>query len=199
MAESFYRLALKEIKNYFLKIDSKTRFKILAALVGALVLGPFVIYPAWVTRWQNQEKIRNLHQQIGFAKLQIQSEPKLLEEERVYESFIQETRTHLFTEGEIQRLLGILTEIGQRSKVALLSSQPQVNTPKIPDPFDKEYQAHSYVLTLEGGYHALAAFVSEIENYSKIIRVDQFLITEREETPGVQVGEIHLSVFLKKE
>lgn len=199
IAKPFYKWNAKEIKESFRNLDRKTRLRILSGAAGALILIPFVLWPAWVGRWQNQLTIQQLRLKIDSARYQIQQEPKLREEEQAHESFVEEAQSHLFTESEIQRLLGLLTEMGQRSKVALLSSQPQPETAKIPESYQKKYQAQSYVIALEGGYHALATFVSEIENHSKILRVDEFSVSTREETPGTHVGEIRLSAFLKKE
>ena len=199
ITKPFYKWDAKELKEFFRNLDRKTKLRILAGAGGALILVPFVLWPAWVGRWQNQMSIQQLRLKIDSARYQIQQEPKLREEERAHESFIEEARLRLFTESEIQRLLGLLTEIGQRSKVALLSSQPQPETVKISEPYQQKYQAHSYVIALEGGYHALATFVSEVENHSKILRVDEFSVSPREETPGMHLGEIRLSAFLKRE
>ena len=121
-------------------------------------------------------------------------------EQIAYEAFIKETKDRLFTEKEIQGLLGVLADLAQKSKVVLLSSQPQSTaSEEIPSPHDKKYHSLSYVLALEGGYHALSTFVSEVENYPKLIRVDDFSVTPREETPGVHGGELRLSVFQRRE
>lgn len=200
MDKPFYKLTPREMKDYFQRFDAKQKRKILMFIGAGLVLIPFVIWPAWIVRWQNQAKIKSLDGQIKSAEIQIQLEPKLLAEETHYESFIEEAHARLFTDTELQRLLGILNELAQRSKVTILSSQPQANeTFSIPEPYQKKYGARSYMIAVEGGYHALATFVSEIENYTKPIRVDQFSITIREETPENHLGEVLLSVFIGKD
>ena len=200
MSKPFYKLSPRDIQKYFQRFDAKRKRQMLLVAGAGLILAPFVIWPAWIVRWQNQAKIKSLGEQIRSAETQIQLEPELLEREKSQESFIEETHSRLFTNVELQRLLGILNELAQRTKVVILSSQPQANeTFQVPEPYQKKYRAHSYMIVIEGGYHALATFVSEIENYTKTIRVDQFSIMIKEETPGIHLGEVLLSIFIKKD
>lgn len=196
----FYRWSRQEFLHYFKKMDRKTRLKIGLTVLGVIVLVPFFFWPAWVTRFQNDAQIDELKSRIASAKAQILLEPELLEEKKNYEAFIANTYSRLFTEGETQRLLGILTELGQKSKVALLSSQPTTdNLVPIPAPFDAKYRVLSYQISVEGDFHALATFVSEIENHPKNLRVDQFSITPQAEKPLAHNSEIRLSIFLRKD
>jgi Tfp pilus assembly protein PilO len=62
-----------------------------------------------------------------------------------------------------------------------------------------QYRKTTYWVTVEGGYYALAKFVSEIESHAKILRVDDFSISPKEETPRVHLGQIHVSAFSRIE
>ena len=199
-SKPFNRWSSEELLDRLKKMERKTQIKIGFTALGIVILIPFFVWPAWVMRFQNDAQIEDLKLRISSAKAQILLEPKLLEEKKNYEAFIANTYSRLFTEGETQRLLGILTELGRKSKVALLSSQPTTDTPvPIPAPFDVKYRVLSYQISVEGDYHALATFVSEIENYPKNLRVDQFSITPQADKPLVHNTEIRLSVFLRKD
>lgn len=189
-----------DISAYVSGLDRKTRLRFLALGVGLFVFIPFVGWPAWVLRPLKQMQMKELSEKMVSAKIQIQQEPKMRAEQIAYETLVKETGARLFTEKEAEGLLGILADKAQKSKVVLLSSQPQsASHQEIPPPFDKKYQTFSYLLVLEGGFHSLASFVSEVESFPKVIRVDDFSVSPREETPAVLSGELKISVFQRRE
>ena len=189
----------RELLNYLQGLDRKTQIRLGLALSGGVVFFLFIFGPAWVVRPQIQNQVRMLQNAVTSAQTQIRQESKLHEEKKQFEAFVQEAHSRLLTENDTQRLIGILTEMSERSKTVLLSSQPQTEAQPIPPPFNQQYAVLSYVLAVEGGYHALATFISEIENYSKMLRVDEFSVMPHEETPGVLTVEIRLSSFFKRE
>ncbi len=194
------KIAKFDFQAYWRGLGRRDRIRLSLFAVCLVVFIPFVVWPAWILRPYHQIQMKELSARVNSAKAQIQQEPKLLAEQIAYDSLIKETQARLFTEKEIQGLLGVLADLAQKSKVVLLSSQPQTTaSEEIPAPYGKKYHSLSYLLALEGGYHALSTFVSEVENHPKLIRVDDFSVTPREETPGVHVAELRLSVFQKRE
>lgn len=189
----------QELLGYFRGLDRKSRIRLGFAFLGGLFFFGFIFWPAWIVRPQIQSQTQALRNAVFSAEAQIRQEPKLLEEKKRLEAFIRETHHRLLTENDTQQLTGILTEMSERSRMVLLSSQPQTETQAIPAPFNQRYAVLSFVLAVEGGYHALASFISEVENHPKTLRVDEFSTTPREESPGILVGEIRLSAFFKKE
>lgn len=169
------------------------------SIVGVL-FAVFVLWPAWIVRPQVTNQIRSMRSQIELGKVQVRSEPALLEEKRKLEAFCDQVRLMLWPAGEIEQLLGVLSKLAEKSHVSLVSSQPeeQVREP-IPLPYGDRYASVSYVITVEGGYHAIAAFVSEMENYSKILRVDEVSILPQETTPHLHLGELRISAFSHRE
>jgi len=199
MGTPFYKWTGRDIVDYFRGLDRKKRIRLAAFGGGGAVFLVLIFWPAWVARLGVEARVRELRNGIDFAQSQIRLEPTLGEQKKQYVKFIEETRSELLTEEETQGLIGVLTELAEKSKASLLSTQPQTDTPSLPAPFAGQYMPLSYLLVVEGGYHALATFVSEIENHPKILRVDEFSVTPREESPGVHVSEIRLSAFLVKE
>lgn len=189
----------QELLSYLRGLDRKSQIRISLGLSGSVIFLIFIFWPAWVGRLQIQNQIQGLRNAVASAEGRIRQEPKLLEEKKRLEGLVQEAHSHLLTESDTQRLIGILTGMSERSKTLLLASQPQPESQPIPAPWDQKYAVLSYVLAVEGNYHALAAFVSEIENYEKTLRVDEFSAASREEKPGILVGEIRLSSFFKRE
>ena len=189
----------KEILKYFRQLDRKSQIRLGATSGLGIFFVFFIAWPAWVVRPQVESQIRGLRENLTLAESKIRLEPKILEEQRQYETFIQNAWGHLLTENEAQGLIGILNELGEKADVKLLSTQPQTDLPAVPDVFKGKYVATSYVLAVEGGFHALASFVSEIENYSKILRVDELSISPREEETGSLVGEVRVTAFLLKQ
>ena len=189
----------REIAEYFRGLDPKSKIRLAGISMGGLIFIVFIAWPAWFVRPQVQTQLQGLRGNLAMAEAKIRQEPKIAEEEKQCESFIQKSVSHFFTEADSQGLIGILTELGEKSGVTLLSTQPQSDSSVIPDPFKERYAASSYVLALEGGFHAVATFVSELENYEKILRVEDLSLTPREEEPTTLVGELRLTAFLLKE
>lgn len=189
----------QEFLGYLRSLDRRSQLRLGLAVAGGLLFFLFVFWPAWITRPQIQNRIQVLQNAVLAAQAQIRQEPKLLEEQKELEAFIQAAHRGLLTENDTQGLTGILTEMSEKSHMALLSSQPQTEIQAIPAPFDQKYAVLSFMLAVEGGYHALAGFISEVENYPKTLRVNEFSALPREEKPGVLVGEIRLSAFFKRE
>lgn len=199
MTKSFTQWTGQEVMEGFRALNKRQKIQIGVAAVGVAILIPFVVWPAWVTRFQIGAEVRGLEIGISSAQTQISLEPALIKAQQEFDAFIRQTRSRLLSEEEAQGITGILTNIAERSKASLLSSQPEKDLPKVPPPFDASYIPISYQLVVEGGYHALAAFISEVENYEKLFRVDEFFLMAREETPGVHVAEIRLSAFAFRE
>lgn len=197
--KSFREFKLQDALAYFQKLDRPTRKKFLMGGIGALAFLVFIFWPAWFERPMIQGRINVLRTQVQTAETQARLEPQLLEQRKKYEDSTRALISKLPTEGEIQRLLGILSSLGEKSQVTILSSQPEEREgAKIPKPFDQKYLSASYSLTVEGGYHALATFVSEIENYSRLLRVDELSISPQEEAPATHICELKISAFSLK-
>ena len=199
MLKQFSRQSPKEILDYFGRLDRKSRLRLLS-LIGGTVLFFFLIFcPAWFVRPHLQTQIRQFRNQIHLAQSRISQEPKLLEEKREHEAFVKDAQSRLFDEREGDRLVGILARMAEESQVALLSTEPQgreeAGNGKFPPPFDKKYRGFSYLITVEANYHQLATFVSQIENYSKILRITELSIVPKEETPKIHLGQILVSAF----
>lgn len=196
MGKPFYQWSSQEVVDYLRKLDRKTQVRILSFGGGGLLAFFFIFWPAWWLRPQVLNQGYALRSQIQLAQSQVNQEPKLLEERKSYETFVKETEARLLTQGEQERLLGILAELSKKSGVALLSTQPKDLGEKIPAPFDKKYRFVSYQLTVEGGYHSLAGFFGEIENYPKLLRVVELSIVPQEKNSRVHLGQVQIVGFM---
>lgn len=184
---------------YFKKLEAKSRVRLGVMTGGGLIFLVFFVWPAWMTRPQIRSQVQGLRGNLTLAESKIKLEPKMREEQKQCDAFIQQSLSRFLTQGESQSLMGVLTELGEKTGVKLLSTQPQTDVPSLPDPFKDKYLPASYLLAVEGGFHSLSTFISDIENYPKILRVEEFSVTPREENPTTLVGEVRLTAFLLKD
>lgn len=198
MNKPFYQWSSQELLAYLKGMDRKTQIKFLIWVGGVGLFFVFIFFPAWIIRPQIDNQVEALRSQIQIVQGQIGQEPKLVEDKQKYETSLKRIRERLFNEDEMQRLLGLLAEMGQKSKVTLLSSKPDETAAKLPVPFDQSYAVSSYFISVEGGYHDLADFVSKIENYQKLLKVEEYLISPQEKTPKTHLCELKISAFLFK-
>lgn len=198
-AKPFYKWTSKEMADYLKGLDRKTQVRILAISLGSLAFLIFIAWPAWILRPQIQSRLDTLRIQNRTAQTTIYQEPKILEERKEHEAMVAQAAGRLLKEGEGERVVGILAGLAEKSRVSLVSVEPESDDPeagaKLAPPFDAKYRRFSYWVTVEGGYHSLAQFVSEIENHPKILRVEELRIAAKEETPRAHLGQALVSAF----
>lgn len=199
MEKPFYRWTSQELIAHLRKFDRKTKIKIGAASGGVILFLVFVFWPAWAIRPQLKDRVDSLRGRLLTAETQIRQEPKMIEQRMNDEAFVKKVRGRLLKAEEKERVPGILAEIAKQSKVMVLeitpADQESQDTGNPAAPQLEGYQAMYYDMTVEGGFHELATFVSEIENYAKILRVEEFSITAREESPQSHLGGIRVTAF----
>ena len=198
MVKPFHKWTSQEVLDFLRKLKPETRLRILSFVIGGAFSLIFVFWPAWVIRPQIQAEASGLLAQFRVAEAKIAQEPTLLKKREEEEAFIRSTQSRLLGDEGGERLVGILASIAEKSQVALVSTEPgeeQNDKQKLPPPFDKKYRKVSYLVTVEGGYHQLATFVGEVENYSQILRIDEFSVAPKEETPKTHLGQVLISAF----
>lgn len=188
----------REFLQYLRSFDQRQQRRYLLYVLGGVLLALFVVFPAWCQRPQVLTQISALRSQIVQGEVQIKNHPKLIEERQLYESFIKDVRSRLFRPDEREGLLGILAGMAKKSGLSLTSTETgESQTPK--EPLAGKYPTATYTITLEGGYHALADFVSEIENYPKSLVISRLSVTSRAESPGGLLGQLTVSAILSGE
>lgn len=200
MTKPFYQWTGQEILEYYKKLPIKTRIRLVASAVGGLIFLILVAWPAWVSRLQEKSQVESLSIQIQMAQAQINQEPALLKQRKEQEDFIRQTHERILREGEGEKVVGILASIAEQSHVTLLGTEPtQEFQPGeeegLPAPFNKRYRRTSYIVSLEGGYHPLAEYVSRLEDHQKIFRIDELSIVPKEENVKIHTAQVLVSAF----
>ena len=191
------KLTPADIKNIVKKIDRKTWIKIGVGILSILLAGFFILYPAWVVRLQIRGQIREIEGQIETTQNLLKRQPVLVNEKEQFLKFNTEAKTHLYQEGETGLLLGEVSKLAQESNVAIVASTPKQFESVFPPPFDGQYGGSFYQFTAEGGYHELALFISRIESYPKLLRIQSFNLNHEEDT-AKHIAVLGLSVVSVK-
>ncbi len=199
MPKSFTQLSTKDLVAYFKKLDPKTRKKLALIFGGVCLFVAFIFWPAWIQRPLIGFRTKDLRSQIQLGKARIAQQPKLLAERKEHEAFVTDAQSRLLKSEEGEGIVGILASLADKSQATLVSTEPQSldqnASEKFPPPYDSKYRRISYLVTLEGGYHPLATFVSALENHPKIFRVSEFSITPKEESPKIHLAQVVISAF----
>lgn len=202
MSKPFYQWTGQEILECLRKQDRRTRFRIIFGSAAGLFFAVFLVWPAWISRPQQTAQARAIRTQIQLAKVQIHQEPALFRQRKEEEDFIRGIHGNLLKEGESEKIVGILASLAEKSRVSLLGTEPLIEDQQgaeqnqsLPAPFNSDYRRITYLVTLEGGYHPLAEFVSNLENHPKIFRIEELSIVGREETPKVHLAQVMVSAF----
>ena len=188
-----------DIIDFCRKVDKKTWLKTGAAAAAGLLIFVFVIWPAWFTRVSVRGQISALESQIALSQALMKKKPEWLRQKEEYAKFIQNAKQRIYQRRETSLLLGAISKLATESRVGIVASQPKDFEGKLPAPFDQQYQAELYELTLEGSYHDLGSFIDRIESNPKFLRVQSFHISTHPESSEPYTTEVALSVVSSKE
>lgn len=179
-------------------VDKKTWIRL---AIGAVVLGVlfyFLIYPAWIKRFEIRAKAQASKAQITQTNALFRKRPELIKIKEESQSFIKDSKERMYTPSEASLLLGVISKMANDSKVAIVASKPRPFEGKLPAPFDTQYEASLYDVTVEGGYHAVGDFVSRLESNPKILRIQSFNIRQKEKSDKVHLADFTLSAVSQK-
>ncbi|HTL48743.1 MAG TPA: type 4a pilus biogenesis protein PilO [Verrucomicrobiae bacterium] len=180
-------------------IDKKTWTMIGAGAAGALLLTYFLVWPAWIKRPMVKTQIAAVQGQIIQLQTLRRKKTVWTQEKEASEKFIKDVKGRLYFPGETSLLLGKIARLADESQIKIVSSSPQEVKTDFPKPFDAKYKADYFDFTVEGGYHQIADFISRVESYDKILRVEDFTITPEEDTPEKHMVHLTLSAVSLQE
>lgn len=177
------------------KVDKKTWIKIGIGAAMAGVIFIFFVWPAWFERARVLGQIRAIRDQIAALEMLTGKKDEWLRDQAEFKKLIGDTQGRLFQTTETSLLLGAISKLADESKVSIIASRPKDATDEIPPPFDQQYKANLYDFTVEGDYHAVAAFVSRIESNPKLLRILVYQMKPREKTPETHLADITMSAI----
>ena len=197
--QSFKNIKPADIVKYVKGIRKDVWIKIGIATAAVLILIVVFIWPAWITRLVIRGKMGDLQKQVKTTQGLLQKKPLLLKDKANIVKFNSEVKNRLYEEGETSLLLGSVSKLALESGVSVVSSTPKSFNGTFPPPFDSLYMAGVYDFTIEGGFHELADFVSKIENYGKVLRIQSFYLRDSDESPAdKRLADISLIAVAKK-
>ena len=184
-----------DLADFAKKVDKTTWIKAGIGVAVAGVVFIFFIWPAWFERGRVLGQIRAIQDQVATLQMLTSKREEWLRSQTDFKKFIQDTKDHLFQTSETSLLLGAISKLADESKVAIIASRPKDATEEIPKPFDQQYKANLFDFTVEGGYHAVATFVSRIESHPKLLRIQVCQLKPSEKTPEAHLADMTLSAM----
>ena len=191
------RLTLAEVIAFVKSVDKRTWVTVLSSAVGFLLVVILLVIPAWIERPLIRRDIESMDAQIRQVNALNQKRPGWEENQRIFGLLIDETQKRVFTEDSMGILLGQVSKMASESRVDVLASKPLNEKTFFASPYNLKYQPSGYEFTVQGGYHDLGVFVSHIENYKKLLRVQSLEIVSDGKTPGRQIAELKLWAIMK--
>lgn len=180
-------------------IDKATWIKIGVGLLVALVLGYLFVIPAWIKRPALKTQIAAVQGQIVQLQTLRRNKTAWTQDKEASLKYMKEVKDRLYFPGESALLLGKISKLADESQIKIVASTPHDAKTEFPKPFDTKYKADYFDFTVEGGYHQIAEFVSRIESYEKILRVESFTVTPQDKITDRHVVNLTLSAVSYKE
>lgn len=193
------QMTTADLVNLAKNIDRKTWIKIGAGAAAALLFLIFIAWPAWFEKNKVKGEIASIESQIIKLQTLKRNEKMWLQNKADYTKYIQDVKSRLFAPGETSLLLGRVAKIADENKVSIISSSPRDSVAAFPKPFDGAFKADLYDFVVEGGYHELAQFISKVESYPQILRVELFDLRPNESSSEKHIADITLSAVSRKE
>jgi Tfp pilus assembly protein PilO len=182
----------------FLKnVDKKVWVVGSLCAIGFLLVVVFLVIPAWIERPMLRRDIQSMETQIRQVNDLNKKRPEWEENQKVFGSLIESTRSRVFTVEEMDMLLGSASKMASESRVEVLASKPLIEKIAFAAPYHLIYQPRGYEFTVQGGYHDLGNFVSRIESHTKLLRIQSLEIVPDKKTPERQIAVLKLWAILK--
>lgn len=175
-------------------VDKQTWIRVGIATLILSVFGYFIAHPAWFKRAALKQQIAATEGQIIRLQTLKRNERGWREDKENYLKYIKSVEARLYLPGETALLLGKISKLAEQSGVSIVSSNPQESAAvSFPEPFKQKFKPGLYDFVVEGGYHQLGDFVSRIEAYPKILRIETFQINPIEDSPDRHIAKMTLS------
>lgn len=185
-------LTMADIMAFVKSVDKKTWMRAAAITAGVLVLWFFVIWPAWFERPALRREIQTMTNQIRQVTALNQKRPTLEKNLKDYNDVITSAKGRLFTTEEIGLLLGQISKMADESKVEVISSKPQNEKITYAPPYNAKYSARACDFSLLGGYHELGKFISRLESYGKLLRIQSLYIRPSDKNPEQHAADLRV-------
>ncbi|MBI3306216.1 MAG: type 4a pilus biogenesis protein PilO [Candidatus Omnitrophica bacterium] len=187
-----------DIIDFFRKADKKVWIKFAAIGAAVFLVLILIIWPAWFKRLGIRDEIKNTKAKIQTLETLRIKKSEWIHNKTDYAHYVAGIKQRLYTSSESSLLLGEISKLAKESNVVIIASRPQDVSAKFPAPYDQNYESRYYNFVVEGGYHELGALMSRIESYPKLLRIQKFKITPRDDKPASHLAEIQLAVIAVK-
>lgn len=152
------------------------------------------ILPALSSRANFKKQLSKVKAEIKTAQHNIADLPKLKTDEKIYLKDIEEIKKLLYTESELDSLIGAVSEMARESNVLIAASEPENYPEELPKDFERFYKVSVYRLECEADYHSLGVFISKLEACEKPLKVMRLTISPLEGARKNR-AELTLAVF----
>jgi Tfp pilus assembly protein PilO len=190
-------LLFAEVIAFLKSVDKKVWVAGVLCTIGFFLVVVFLVIPAWIERPMLRRDIQSMETQIRQVNDLNKKRPEWEENQKVFGSLIESTRARVFTDEEMDMLLGSTSKMASESRVEVLASKPLTEKVAFAAPYHLIYQPRGYEFTVQGGYHDLGNLMSRIESHGKLLRIQSLEIVPDKKTPERHIAELKLWAILK--
>ncbi|MBI3317159.1 MAG: hypothetical protein HYZ85_04055 [Candidatus Omnitrophica bacterium] len=187
-----------DIIDLIKKVDKQTWIKIAVITAVSAAFLFFIFWPAWVTRLEIRGKIKSTKEQMKTLGNLSEKRATWLRNKEDYDSLIKGAKERLFSPEEASLLLGHVSKLAKESNVGIISAVPKVYETAFPKPFDEQYSVNLYDFTVEGGYHEVGAFISNLESNAKLLQIQRVKILPNDDLPKKHTAHVSLTAVSAK-
>lgn len=159
----------------------------IAAGIGLLMLGgvffSLVIRPMITKTMGYTAREKMLAQQLMVAKQALQDKETLTADIAAIQKHIDYFERRLPQESDFQRILDEVVTLGGKHTITFDSIEPQSSQPiSVGLDTDKVYMEIPIKMRLQAGFHQFAAFINELENFQRFMKIDSVKISLNQKT-----------------
>lgn len=182
------------ILQYF---DKKTLRNIGIVFFVLIVFIMVCLLPAVKIKKALKVKLDTVENNVARSQSKIKDYPRLVREKEETAQLVNGYLSKLINRGEQTRLIGDISDLARQCDVTISSMRPIPFVQAVPEDFDTFFNALSYELKLESGYHAFGKFVNQLEQFRILINIEKILIEVDEDNKETHKITLFLTTYAK--
>lgn len=178
-----------------IKLSRRTVTSLLIHVGIPLALFLIFLLPTFVHYKRLTGAVHKVQSDIDFSKLKIAQINQLHINKQNFLDEIQSLEKRMLSDDEVTGIVGRLSELCKEQDLKLIGSRPLANPLGFKVDPNAMFIPHFFEIHLEGGYHKLGIFLSELRNYHRLVQLNYLEIEPNKDNEAEHSILVKVAVY----